>query len=833
MPTPDVDAKPRKSNKHPLYAHRIAAAANGWSQIPTWRKAGCFGWPKLANDREAIDTLDEWRSRKLSGTGIRIEKPVCSYDMDVTIDYIGDEILCDLHDLDPAAYRDAIWRSSGANTMALFFRARVPFKHVKTHSYTAHPEHIPTLVAAYAMPTKTVDERKAKGLALMAVMQLLDPQKVEMYGGIGVRQFVYEGEHSDGRFYICLNDRGPWNTRLDEVAYLPAEFDAEHKHGGLIDRADAILAKHLTRIPMRQRSKEPVLYDLTPDYLFFPKGQPPQTIAELTSGMERTARGGIRGCIEDSIDSKSQANCILYVTLNGRVAITDFSNDNQMHYMVEDAPTTLDTEALAAALRAIGAEEAKGAEPPPAGLPEGLRHTDLVAHALSSKFIYRPTGEEWPAITVDKRLGKVITGYDKEKEADILMPSSTFIMKTNVVEQKTWMPGSPEIIEGIVMLAGGIQPKSGARVYNLYRPPIIKPGDPTKAGRWLDHVRMVYGDEPGVAEHIICFMACAIQFPGVKINHMMLLGGAPGIGKDTILVPLRYGVGAWNFAEIRPSQLKGDFNGWQQAVVLRINEMHDLGALTMFQLYECLKPVGASPPETLPVNRKFMDEYYIPNVVKGIGTTNYLQNGVYLPPEDRRTFVAWSKLEANEPGEDYFNGLHSWLEAEGNCHVVAHLRALDLSNFDPKAPPLKTDAFWSIVNASRSPTDAGISDVIETLATIDPASPEEKTPPPILTSLDLQVRALEVNRTDVFDWLTDVKHRRQIPSSLERLGYVEVPNHNATDRRWKIHNRSQMVYRKNEVDYNKAVALIAVRQSGELDPKYAAILEKYRQTVKK
>jgi hypothetical protein len=34
------------------------------------------------------------------------------------------------------------------------------------------------------------------------------------------------------------------------------------------------------------------------------------------------------------------------------------------------------------------------------------------------------------------------------------------------------------------------------------------------------------------------------------------------------------------------------------------------------------------------------------------------------------------------------------------------LENLDLSGFDPKAPPPHTDAFFEIVNASRSPEDA-------------------------------------------------------------------------------------------------------------------------------
>jgi hypothetical protein len=38
-----------------------------------------------------------------------------------------------------------------------------------------------------------------------------------------------------------------------------------------------------------------------------------------------------------------------------------------------------------------------------------------------------------------------------------------------------------------------------------------------------------------------------------------------------------------------------------------------------------------------------------------------------------------------------------WYDAGGDRHVAAYLAKLDLSTFDPKAPPPKTAAFWAIV----------------------------------------------------------------------------------------------------------------------------------------
>ena len=51
-----------------------------------------------------------------------------------------------------------------------------------------------------------------------------------------------------------------------------------------------------------------------------------------------------------------------------------------------------------------------------------------------------------------------------------------------------------------------------------------------KRCRGLDHVKKVYSDDFG---HIINFLAHRVQRPQEKINHALLLGGKPGIGKDT------------------------------------------------------------------------------------------------------------------------------------------------------------------------------------------------------------------------------------------------------------------------------------------------------------
>ena len=119
-------------------------------------------------------------------------------------------------------------------------------------------------------------------------------------------------------------------------------------------------------------------------------------------------------------------------------------------------------------------------------------------------------------------------------------------------------------------------------MFNLYRPPIIVLGEPSKAAPWLDHVRRIYPDE---ADHIISKLLAhhACGAPEEKINHGLVLGGLQGIGKDTLLEPIKRAVGPWNFAEVSPQQVLGRFNGFLKSVVLRISEAKDMGEVDRFK----------------------------------------------------------------------------------------------------------------------------------------------------------------------------------------------------------------------------------------------------------
>jgi hypothetical protein len=412
----------------------------------------------------------------------------------------------------------------------------------------------------------------------------------------------------------------------------------------------------------------------------------------------------------------------------------------------------------------------------------GVSLDDFYAYMLTHTYIFAPTGDLWPGVCVNVRVAPVPlvdgTGApvldDKGKQA--FVAASTWLDQNKPVEQMTWAPGEPKIVEDKLISGGGWIDRKGVRCFNLYRPPTIKLGDPKKAKPWIDHVRKVYPDD---ADHIIVWFAHRRQRPQDKINHALVLGGNPGIGKDTLLQPVKHAVGYWNFDEPSPQQMMGRFNGFLKSVILRINEARDLGEMNRYQFYDHMKVYIAAPPDVLRIDEKNMREYLIVNVCGITITTNHKADGIYLPADDRRHYVAWSALSLENFTADYWNRLWRYYDTGGYEHIAAYLATLDISSFDPKAPPKKTQAFWDIVDANRAPEDAELADVLDHLGK-----------PKAVTLARVTLRADD----DFKVWLKDRKNRRGIPHRFEQCGYTPVRNDAAKDGLWVIVGKRQVIY---------------------------------------
>src|SRR5262249_13804447 len=152
-----------------------------------------------------------------------------------------------------------------------------------------------------------------------------------------------------------------------------------------------------------------------------------------------------------------------------------------------------------------------------------------------NQFIYMPTRGHWSKEMVDPILPPVPLNYKRNGKWVTVKPS-VWLKRFRRVEQVTWAPGLPEILEDQFISSGGWQQHPGAHVLNLYRPPRLVLGDANQAGKWLEHVKLLYPED---ADDIINWFAHRVQRPGEKINYAEVLGGGQGIGKDWLLQALK------------------------------------------------------------------------------------------------------------------------------------------------------------------------------------------------------------------------------------------------------------------------------------------------------
>jgi hypothetical protein len=402
-------------------------------------------------------------------------------------------------------------------------------------------------------------------------------------------------------------------------------------------------------------------------------------------------------------------------------------------------------------------------------IPEGATLEDFVANLEMHDYVYLINNRHWPTASVNARFPKQLLGGKK-------VAAAAWLDKKRSVQSITWAPGLDKLImDRVVGDGGGWIEKKGDMTLNEYKPPTIKLGDAHKAKRWVDLVRKIF---PAEVEHILDWLAQRVQHPGIKINHALILGGLQGIGKDTILAGVKPAVGD-NWVEVQPKDLMSRFNAHVKSVILRVNEARDMGEINRYDFYESTKILTTSPPEYIPCEEKYQKRFYPMNVVGVIYTTNHKTGGLYLPPDDRRHFVAWSNLTKHDFTIAFWDSIYAWYRAEGWNHIAAFLHERDISKFNPYAPPPQTEAFRDIVEANLPTEDKEFAHAINLLG-------EWKDDGTIIRPPAVTVAMVkEAGGASFSNFFSDRRNARAIPHRFESCSYVPVRNPAIKLNRWR------------------------------------------------
>jgi hypothetical protein len=198
------------------------------------------------------------------------------------------------------------------------------------------------------------------------------------------------------------------------------------------------------------------------------------------------------------------------------------------------------------------------------------------------------------------------------------------------VEGVTYYPGRPRLFRDA----------TGLDVYNEWTPPNFArfPVSASDVQMWLDHLLYVL-KAPSAVELFLRWCAFLVQYPDDKPNWAWLIMSLAGVGKDTMIEPLRVALGRDNVQAFDFTKLSGAHNYFVKCKLLIASEIaqHD-NPRDAKANFDHFKVFTTRPPETLTVNPKGLPPYQIPNRC-GVVLFSNEANPVAFDSSDRRLHV--------------------------------------------------------------------------------------------------------------------------------------------------------------------------------------------------
>ncbi len=281
--------------------------------------------------------------------------------------------------------------------------------------------------------------------------------------------------------------------------------------------------------------------------------------------------------------------------------------------------------------------------------------------------------------------------------------------ENSVVTDFTYWPGQNEIVTF-----------QGTTRVNRWCPAAVEFAE-GNIERWLALAERLIAEKQE-REHFFDLMAYIVQKPGLKPGHHVLLGGRPGIGKDTLLEPVFYAIGGGtpeegtnipagriNIAYVKTAQIEKGWGYHLMSQVVNIGELKEVYSGERKRLANTMKDLLAAPPPAIPVELKNAHPFDVPNCHVVIGTTNFT-NAIPLEEGERRWNCIWSyapPMAASESKE-----IWSWYRSEGVQAVAGWLKRRDVSKFHASAPAPITAWLRTLIESGRTDTEAGFHHLI-------------------------------------------------------------------------------------------------------------------------
>jgi hypothetical protein len=183
------------------------------------------------------------------------------------------------------------------------------------------------------------------------------------------------------------------------------------------------------------------------------------------------------------------------------------------------------------------------------------------------------------------------------------------------------------------------------------------------------------------AEYIIRWIAWSIQHPDQQAEVALVLIGAKGAGKGTIVRCLERIFGAHTFQVTSREEVIGKFNGHLEDCILFIADEAYWGGDK-----RCVGRLqGMITEPTLPIERKDIDVVQVRNFLHVV----MLAEPGWVIPAGRyeRRYAAFAVSGNHRGDREYFRALHRQIEQGGVEAMFAELREMDLDGWHPRDIP--------------------------------------------------------------------------------------------------------------------------------------------------
>ncbi len=206
--------------------------------------------------------------------------------------------------------------------------------------------------------------------------------------------------------------------------------------------------------------------------------------------------------------------------------------------------------------------------------------------------------------------------------------------------------------------------------------------------------------------YLMGFYGFLVQHPSEKITSApLIISEKTGTGKTTLIwdIPSAL-VGHRNATIVSNKALRSQFSDWIEGTqLIYCDEIHINGRWDSDDTANALKNlITGKKVEVHPKQRK---AYNIPNRTAIVASSNYV-DAMFIPREDERRWGIYylrpTRIMTDSEQHAYFKRFHTWLESPRGPGVLRHIFAtLDVSNFDPHAPPPLTEAKKLMVEKSQ------------------------------------------------------------------------------------------------------------------------------------